>query len=218
MEETKKKWITKLHIDFAIFSDDFDPSSEAKSNRNNVWICSAVYLSPCNEKKTSANTFVVSMSKKGENHNIVFKNIAEEIEKINDDRQMFYVKVLNKYVHVHLDLVVMHVDSPEFYDTKHLSCGNSMYTSFRVWLLNAGEVWSKVQSCENCYKMMLQNGHGWKRNVCQQCVNWVIGKDSLGLLHYSPPEHYPSSMINNKSNSELIPQKSATNSSKMLWT
>eukprot|EP00957_Ditylum_brightwellii_P111730 8521783-Ditylum_brightwellii.AAC.1 len=117
---------------------------------------------------------------------------------------MFYVKALNKCVHVHLDLVAMHVDSSEFCDIKHLACGNSKYTSTRGWFLNTGEVWSKVPSCGQCYKRMLQNEHSWKVNVYENCVNWDIWKDPLGLLQYNPLEHYLSSMIHNKSTGKLL--------------
>eukprot|EP00957_Ditylum_brightwellii_P103518 7887127-Ditylum_brightwellii.AAC.1 len=67
---------------------------------------------------------------------------------------MFYVKSLDKYTNVHLDLVVVKRDSPEFHDAKHLSCGNSSHTSIRGCLLNVSEVWTHIPSCEKCCKIM----------------------------------------------------------------
>eukprot|EP00957_Ditylum_brightwellii_P093824 7144979-Ditylum_brightwellii.AAC.1 len=75
---------------------------------------------------------------------------------------MFYVTSLNKYTNVHLDLVIVNGDSPEFHDAKKLSHGNSSHTSIRGWLFNISEIWPHIPSCKNCYKIMLEKPRSWK--------------------------------------------------------
>ena len=62
--------------------------------------------------------------KKGSDRDPIFQFLLDDLKKINNDTNMFYVKSLNKYNNVHCDLIVVNGDSPEFHDAKHLSCGN----------------------------------------------------------------------------------------------
>ena len=54
---------------------------------------------------------------------------------------------------------------------------------------------------------MISSPQNWKTSLCTDCVNWDITNDSCGLLHFDPPEHYPSSYNVDMHNGKLIPKK-----------
>ena len=197
--------VIKLHLGFEIFSDDFDPSGGAKGNRNNVWLCTASFNLLCNSVNSSDNTFVLSLGKKGIDHDIIFQEILSDLKKINHDDTKCYIKSFNKYTNVHLDLVVINGDSPEYHDIKHLSRGNSIYTSVRGWSFNASNVWNRIPSCSTCYTYMLENSSSWKEHVCNQCVNWDISNDPFGLLCYTAPDNFPADVMSLNESRKLMP-------------
>lgn len=182
-----------LHVSGQMWHDDMDPSGSNKKTKNNVWVFTFSIKKQKDHPHSSNNTFVISLGKKGINHDCVFEHIKEEIEIINGPDKWFYCKKLGGSIQLYIDISIDLADSPEFHDCNHISRGNSTYTSLRGWVFDLSQVWDKFKSCDHCFKAMMNNDGNWSNHYCCNCVNWDISNDPFGMMKFLPPKAYPKS-------------------------
>eukprot|EP00957_Ditylum_brightwellii_P104947 7999128-Ditylum_brightwellii.AAC.1 len=136
----------QLHFSVAIWHDDFDPSGSNKKNTNNAWILTLTFHKQRDNSHNIDNTFIISLGKKGINHDYVFHWLKSDIEVINGDDKLFYCKPLGGSIQVCLDIAMDLADSSKFHDCKHVAHGNSTHTSLWRWVIDLGSVWDKFKS------------------------------------------------------------------------
>eukprot|EP00957_Ditylum_brightwellii_P200449 15281204-Ditylum_brightwellii.AAC.1 len=105
LSEQTEDDVTKVHLTVSMWSDDCDPSTGNKRNRNGAWVLTLTLSTQRNTTTGSNNPFIIALGKKGQDHDAVFKGIIENVARININ------------------------DSPEFHDIKHLTKGNGEYTA-----------------------------------------------------------------------------------------
>ena len=142
-------------------------------------------------KVGSKNTFVVSFGPKGSDHDPIFMLFRDDISRINGPDSWFYCKKLNTMIQCHVDIVEFLADSPEFHDMKHLSRGNSQYTSMRGCLMDTSFLWNKIVACDDCFKSLTSHPTNFLNRVCLKCVCWDPFKDDYNLLQFESPRNFP---------------------------
>ena len=81
-----------LNILLMRWSDDFEPTSSNKKNRNNgMWILTVGIMKPKPTGLSSKNTFVVSLGKKGDDHRIIEDKLASDIQTFNNDDTKWFI-------------------------------------------------------------------------------------------------------------------------------
>ena len=198
---------SRLHLSAAIWHDDLDPSGSNKNNKNKVWILTFTFRKKKDQHHNSDNTFVVSLGKKGDDHDVIFEQVKKDIEIINGDDKWFYCKQLGGNIQVHIDISIDLADSPEYHDCNCISRGNSTYTSLRGWISDMSSVWDKFKACDECYEAMRRGDLNWEKRCCMNCVNWDISNDQFGLMMFRPPKSYPKSSPFIDSNGNLKPNR-----------
>ena len=138
----------------AIWHDDADPSGSNKNNKNKVWVMTLTFWKKKDQNHNSDNTFIVSLAKKGDDHDFIFDKVKKDIKVINGPDQWFYCKQLGGCIQVHIDVSIDLADSPEYHDCNFISRGNSKYTSLRGWISDMSSAWDNFKSCDECYEAM----------------------------------------------------------------
>ena len=200
-----------LNLMLLRWSDDFEPTSSNKKNRNNgMWILTVSIVKPKMTGQHSENTFTLSMGKKGEDHQIVEDQFASDLEKFNNNNLNWYLpKNSTKKKKVRLYVFACLGDSPEKYTVSHITRGNGTYTSRWGHLIDIKSVQDVIPSCKDCRKLnILQCGEVYcgETYSCRHCVNWDFYKDEYNLLLFDPPNKFPKGCSNSHSN-KLAPQK-----------
>ena len=208
-----------LNLMLLRWSDDFEPTSSNKKNRNNgMWILTVSIMKPKMTGQHSENTFTLSMGKKGDDHRIIEDEFAADLEKFNNNNLRWFVpKNSTKKKRVRLYIFACLGDSPEKYTTSHITRGNGIYTSRWGHLIDIKSVQDVIPSCKDCRKFnILHCGEvkSGESNSCRRCVNWDFYNDKCNLLLFDPPNKYPADFRNSHS-PKLAPKKVT---SKLLQT
>jgi hypothetical protein len=79
---------TSFPVLFTKWSDDFEPNSQAKSNRGSAWVCTITFCLPpgC----TRPATYVVALGDKDLDHSIVETEFNKEYNDLTSGEQWFY--------------------------------------------------------------------------------------------------------------------------------
>jgi hypothetical protein len=97
------------------WSDDFDPSLSTKANRKSCWIKTVSVMS-CNVEGNMDNTitmFPIAVGKKGNSHEMVEQQFADELRKLRSGTCAFFNKSMASVVPVYVELLASLQDQPE---------------------------------------------------------------------------------------------------------
>ena len=107
-KEDEGKFVLCLWVKW--WRDDFDPNN-TKASRNQCHLTTATICAPRTEKK-GRNTFFMSISSKGDDHEGIEKTFAEELEHLREGK-MFFHGGLGELILVKAGQVSVCVDRPE---------------------------------------------------------------------------------------------------------
>ena len=192
------------------WSDDFEPTSSNKKNRNNgMWILTVSIMKPKSTGFSSENTFVLSLGKKGDDHRIIEDELASDIEKFNNDNtKWFFPRNCSKKKRVRIHVYACLGDSPEKYTISHITRGNGTYTSRWGHLIDIKRVHLHIPSCCRCREdnFLRCKDRIYKTSYsCKNCMNWEFYGDNNNLLLFDPPKNYPAD-CDKLHNNKLSPQ------------
>jgi hypothetical protein len=108
------------------WSDDFDPASSTKSNRNSCWI-KTVTLLPCYDpgsKIGEKSTFPIGIGRKQGDHEVVEQLFAKELQSLRCGNCSFFNKKARSFVKVYLELITSLQDQPECWGSNYLMLGS----------------------------------------------------------------------------------------------
>ena len=113
------------------FSDDFDPNSSIKSNRQSIWMKSLSISPPLNDLHRMTNTIPVSLGLKGEDHEIVEEHMLQELNELSqiDGHNIYYDKRKDEMVRVHFEIIVTLQDQPERRSCNGIMSGKGNYAA-----------------------------------------------------------------------------------------
>ncbi len=172
------------------WSDDFDPSASAKSNRNSCWV-KTVTIIPSYDVGTVNRerwTYPIALGKKQSDHNDVEELFAEELQKLRSGNCCFYNNSTQTYVKVYLELIVSLQDQPERRGGNYIMLGSGKYSARWGHSCNIGMIAKHLPSCDSCMqfnKKCLQ-----PPATCSLCTNWeTVGSNVLHRI--IAPNNYP---------------------------
>ena len=186
------------------FSDDFDPNSSTKSNRQSIWMKSLSISPQLDDLHSMSNTFPVSFGQKGVDHEIVEEHMSTELNILSqkDGNNIFYDKRKDQMVRVHFELLVSLQDQPERRSSNGIMGGNGNYSSRWGYSCNFKAIQNELVTCGKCMKKLLKDTPIVK---CKECTNWTICGPNSKLLESSPSSDYPEDSPNLTLNKKLIP-------------
>ena len=94
------------------WSDDLDPNYN-KSGRGSVWIKTITFSRTGKGQNSCECTHLVAVGPKGGLHDEVKKIHAQEMKELRENKHSFYSKFHDKFVHVHMEMLVSMGDQPE---------------------------------------------------------------------------------------------------------
>lgn len=179
------------------WSDDVEPNTMNKANRGSVWLLTMTIGTILEDGHNLNHTYPVAVGKKGDDHDVVFQKVEEEMTKLRKG-QDFYVGSLKMKVPMRF-LDFAHLgDQPERRGLNFISLGNR--GGAERFAVSGGhrEVYSKLRACPNCIMMNQKRLQSQDpKDItnplpdCSKCLNWDILKkgSSLGLREL--PDDYP---------------------------
>ena len=112
------------------WSDAFEPSSSAKSNRGSVWLKTVTISPPHDKLHSMTNTYPIAVGPHDVDHEEVEKLFAEELKQFRSGNDvLFYHGKLMKNVKVYLELLCSLQDQQERRSCNYIAMGNSHYTA-----------------------------------------------------------------------------------------
>jgi hypothetical protein len=173
------------------WSDGFEPSISTKANRGSCWIKS-VTISPTHSAMHKlTHTYPIAIGPESENHACVEEKFMEELEMFKNGKNVsFYHGRLQRNVIVYLELLVSLQDQPERRSANYVMLGGSRYTARWGVAIDLAAVASNIPSCKKCFKHLLV-GQPDEATICYCCTNWETDRAENVLLHYPPPNDYP---------------------------
>jgi hypothetical protein len=146
-----KEGIPIITLFIKFWSDDFDPNKSIKANRQSVWIKTCTIFAMDNFGKKIQETYPISLSFKGSNHEIIEEKIASELQLLKSGKlQLMYSRAHKSQVYVHAELYCVLNDQPERRGNLHLSNGNSIVHSRFGYIIDCNQVKEEIRSCKNC--------------------------------------------------------------------
>ena len=100
-----------LYIWYKEWSDDFDPNN-TKASRNQVW-SNTFTICPDKGKSQGRNSYVISLSCKGEDHSEIEMMFHNELNALSSEGKMFYHRGLKHIIKVKMGKLLLCVDRPE---------------------------------------------------------------------------------------------------------
>jgi hypothetical protein len=177
--QTEEELFT-LYLWFKEWRDDFDPNN-TKASRNQVWINTYTVCAPDFEKK-GHNTYFMAISGKGEDHSVVEKIFADELDMLSTTGKLFYHGGMKTMIRVKLGKLLTCVDRPE--RTTIFQCGDHNGTYSTNWGF-AGSVdglsnVNNLPSCHECRKKRILLFSALSHDMvinnydCIKCSNWDV--------------------------------------------
>ncbi len=143
------------------WSDGFDLPISTKANRGSCWIKSAM-ISPTHSA----------------------------MHKLMHTYPSFYHVRLKRNITVYLELLVSLQDQSERRSANYIMLGSSRYTARWGVALELAAVASNIPSCKKGFEHLLL-GLPDEATICNCCTSWETDRTENVLLHYSPPNDYP---------------------------
>lgn len=202
--ESCKKDEIVIPIFITLWSDDFDPNKSVKNNRQSVWVQTATLFIMDSNGYNVKSTFPIAMSKKGSDHDLVYKKIIKDLKVLNSGKFLkCYSKYLGRFVNVHADIFTVLADQPERRTMLRLSAGNStVHTRFGT-IMNCRQSVDYIRSCDTCTESINREvlhfsyGHNtgnvsyhWRKSTCTKCTSWLY-HESNKLLYHIPEKEFP---------------------------
>lgn len=197
-----------IPVFIGLWSDDFDPNKSVKNNRQSVWIQTAtIFVMNSNGEKIKT-TFPISMSKKGFDHDKVFRHIYDDLTKLSSGNFIScYCKRLQSMIKIHADIFCILADQPERRGLLRLSAGNSNVHGRFGFVMNCKQKSDVIRSCEECsnsIKLEVNNYlqcihhnteyYTWRSNRCKHCTAWIHDINHE-LLLYEPEPEFPDQFL-----------------------
>jgi len=176
------------------WSDDFDPALSTKANRQSCWVKTVTIMS-CNKNDKvdkMCTTFPIAVGKKGQSHEAVELQFAEELKMLRSGKCSMYSKSTSSVVPVYMELLVSLQDQPERRSMNYLMLGSGKYSARWGFSCNIAEVSKNISTCSTCLDNIIMHGqHDYdEQPYCSHCTNWETCSDHP-LLLTTPPNKYP---------------------------
>lgn len=180
-------------LDF--WSDDFEPNSFSKTNRNSVWL-KTFTIGTLNEQGQAARaTYPIAVGSKGVDHDPIERKFNNELKLLKSGTlPPWYVGKAKKKIYLHFETFANLQDQPERRSVNKLMLGNS--TFFARWGVSANhqELATVMGACNNCLVKMLakfsSSDFSEEPRGCENCLNWDVMEDSK-LAYCKLPDKYP---------------------------
>jgi len=179
-----------LVVYLSVWSDDFEPNSSIKSNRQSCWLMSVTISPPEGMQHSLSYTYPIAIGKKEANHECIEKQFALELQslRVNSPKNSFYSKRHGGNVNVYADLFVALQDQPERRSANYIMLGGGRYTAQWGVAADFASIASGIPACKACFLRHLEDS---KHVVaCTDCLNWSTDVESC-LLDICPPDNYP---------------------------
>jgi hypothetical protein len=193
------------------WSDDFDPNTSVKSNRQSVWVKTVSIFARLKNGNKVTYTYPIATSPKGDNHDEIDMRISIELEKLrNGPFLTFFCKNSLKNVYVHADIYCVLADQPERRCNLMIGAGNSTNHKRFGYLIDCQQVLDVIRPCVSCQsnidihvdkylnerrKLIDFDTSNFLMTECEQCTNWMLF-DEHPLLTYHPDKNYPIEKLN----------------------
>ena len=186
------------------FSDDFDPNSSIKSNRQSVWMKSLTVSPIMTNMHSMCTTFPVAFGLKDKDHSVVEEKMLNELEEMRSPNveNLFYCKIRDRMVRVHFEIIISLQDQPERRSCSGLMLGSSTYSARWGYSCNFTEIKNLLVSCQKCMKQLLRKD---VVTTCSKCTNWELIGTGCRKLQYKPHHNYPEQSSYLNSNQNIIP-------------
>ena len=173
-----------------LWSDGFDPSTGAKSNRGSVWCCFISIATPASDVHSGCTTYLVSIGPSSGCKDEVERRISEDLKVLSCDGDSssplkVYHGGLKKEVEVFAQLFAIIQDRPERSASARILSGNSILTARWGYTGKLSAVYEILPACKSCFRDRLL-GNCWQVTSCDQCHNWAFED-----LRYPAPPEYP---------------------------
>ena len=193
-----------------VWSDDFDPNSSIKSNRQSVWVKTVTMFVMSQCGMTVTRTYPVATSPKGNDHKEVESRFLKELLLLRSGKLLpFFYRITNEVVFVHSDIYCVSADQPERRTNLMLSAGNSIHHKRFGYVVDFNQCQDIIKSCDKCtnyiiseaseyndtHRIRTQQNSCWRRVPCPECTGWMYFEDSP-LLSYVPEKNYPAAKLN----------------------
>jgi hypothetical protein len=172
-----------------LWSDGFDPSTGAKSNRGSVWCCFVSIATPGSDVHSGCTTYLAAIGPSSGCRDEVEYRIAEDLKVLACARESAYPLtvyhgVLKKEVEVFVQLYAILQDRPERSLSTRILSGNSILTARWGHTGQLSSAYNSLPACEICFRERLL--HNCPIASCDECHNWSFEK-----LCYPAPADYP---------------------------
>ena len=163
--------ISPLILYLIIWSDDFEPN-HVKQFKKSTWIKTITISAPQHCQTSSRHTYVIALSKKENNHDIVNAFFNRELKELQVPTEI-YCKVTNCNLPIVVETLAISADRPE---RSALNCmlGHNGLPS-RRWRFSAYIDPDKLKACTQCMLRrihLLDSGHSHKNNRDKCCYDW----------------------------------------------
>jgi hypothetical protein len=171
------------------WSDDFDPSASAKSNRNSCWVKTVTIIPSYHIGSGHPEkwTYPIALGKKQSDHNEVEQQFAEELEKLRSGTCVFYNSCTQSYVKVYLELIASLQDQPERRGSNYLMLGSGKFSARWGYSCNIGEIAKHMPACDSCKHY--NNKCIQMTGTCSLCTNWETVGNHVLLLSAAPSKY-----------------------------
>ena len=175
------------------WSDDFDPNRSTKSNRASVWMKTISIGWPSNAKHKYRYSYPIAVGRKSDSHEAVEEQFRKDLLGLKArNAPLFYHKLANGMVKVHVEILAALQDQPERRSLNHISMGNGRYTARMGWVADWVPLADGLPSCKACFETRAAGLELAAMGGCNDCADWNY--DSInGLLYFDPPRKYPQS-------------------------
>ena len=173
-----------------LWSDDFDPNSSIKSNRQSVWVKTATIFAMTTDGTKVSYTYPLATSPKNVDHEEVEFLLCEELKLLRFGKMnTFYSRFISAPVQVRADIFCVMTDQPERRSTLGLGAGNSRTHKRFGFLFDCVNSINVIRACKQCEnaiisKSMMQpygettNIANWNIKPCNECTCWLLFPES----------------------------------------
>ena len=188
-----------------IWSDDFDPNSSIKSNRQSVWVKTVTIFALSTDGKNISRTYPVATSPKGSDHEAVENKFLNELVALRSGKLLpYFDRNTNGIVYVHADIYCVSCDQPERRTNLMISAGNSIHHKRFGYVVDYVQCQEIIRSCDKCTTGIMLESEEYEKNrvvrpkhkslwrgvPCEHCTSWMYFEDHP-LLSYIPDKNYP---------------------------
>jgi hypothetical protein len=145
-----------LYIWIKKWRDDFDPFN-TKASRNQAWI-STNTLCPTSSESKGRNTYFMAIGSKGDDHEVIERLFAEEMEALSAQGTVFYWGAINKFIRVKAGVISTCVDRPERATMYQIGDHNGTFSMCwgNATLVDSTYSMNHLPSCHSCRKLNLE--------------------------------------------------------------